>query len=646
MARQMVNFAYLIGDRATGDAVVVDPAYAVADLVDLRRGGRHEARSACWARTITPTTSGGRWRGGALRASAPCCSRGCRCRCTCKGEEVPWVERTTGVGASHLVGHDSGDVVRVGAIEMELIHTPGHTPGSQCFLGRRSTRGRRHPLPRGLRPHRPPRGPTRSPCTTPSTTGLARVPDDAVLFPGHCTRPTRRRAWGTRAGRTTCSGPARSGVDDHVRRAMTPTGAAARRDGHRGRCVVGRIGGPSRRCAPKGSRASITLVGEELHLPYDRPPLSKQVLAGTWPPEKAVLADRRRAGELQLHEVLGHRAVRLDAEKRQVEIDDGTVLSGDALVLATGAAPRHLPGTEGLSARRRAVHSAHAGRLGGAAGGRDRRRVVPGRRDRCRIHRGRGGLDLRRLGCRVTGDRGDGDSVVQRVGPADRRALCLLVRGQRSESATGRGVAGIRRVRGSSGTSGLIVETGDGERVEADVVVVGIGVAPAVDWLEDSGLTLENGVLCDDRLFAADGVVAAGDVARWMWRHDGDRGADPDRTLAGGRGGRDGGGPRPPGRPAPRRRRSLPSRTSGPISSASASRSSGIPVGRTRSRSSSGSFEEGKFVALFERAGRLRAVMAIGRPRQLDGIPPAPRRRAAAGTPRWRTRPRRGGLRT
>ena len=100
----------------------------------------------------------------------------------------------------------------------------------------------------------------------------------------------------------------------------------------------------------EGFTGKITLVGEELHLPYDRPPLSKQVLAGTWPPEKAVLADRKRAGELQLHEVLGHRAVRLDAEQRLVELDDGTTLSGDALIVATGASPRHLPGTEGLHA--------------------------------------------------------------------------------------------------------------------------------------------------------------------------------------------------------------------------------------------------------------------------------------------------------
>src|SRR6202453_3066046 len=100
----------------------------------------------------------------------------------------------------------------------------------------------------------------------------------------------------------------------------------------------------------EGFHGGITLVGKELHLPYDRPPLSKQVLAGTWPPEKAVLADRRRSSELRVHEVLGRRAVRLDVDGRRIETDDGTVVAGDALVLATGADPRQLPGTEGLHA--------------------------------------------------------------------------------------------------------------------------------------------------------------------------------------------------------------------------------------------------------------------------------------------------------
>jgi NADPH-dependent 2,4-dienoyl-CoA reductase/sulfur reductase-like enzyme len=167
----------------------------------------------------------------------------------------------------------------------------------------------------------------------------------------------------------------------------------------------------------------------------------------------------------------------------------------------------------------------------------------------------------------------------------------------------------------------LIVKTSDGARVEADVVVVGIGVAPSVDWLKDSGLTLDNGVVCDDRLFAADGVVAAGDVARWVWRHDGgeeqiriehwqvaaEAGMGAAHSLLA--------GPRqaPPFAPVPYfwsdqfgiRFQVL-----------------GNPGGDNEVEIVSGSFEEGKFVALFGRAGRMRAVMAIGRPRQLMGYRP------------------------
>jgi glyoxylase-like metal-dependent hydrolase (beta-lactamase superfamily II) len=99
-------------------------------------------------------------------------------------QEVPWVERTTGVGASHLVGHDSGDVVRVGAVEVELIHTPGHTPGSQCFL----VDGR---LVAGDTLFLEGCGRTDLPGSDPVAMydsinhRLSRVPDDAVLFPGH-----------------------------------------------------------------------------------------------------------------------------------------------------------------------------------------------------------------------------------------------------------------------------------------------------------------------------------------------------------------------------------------------------------------------------------------------------------------------------
>jgi 3-phenylpropionate/trans-cinnamate dioxygenase ferredoxin reductase component len=371
----------------------------------------------------------------------------------------------------------------------------------------------------------------------------------------------------------------------------------------------------------EGFAGKITLVGEELHLPYDRPPLSKQVLAGTWPPDKAVLADRKRAGELQIHEVLGHRAVRLDAEKRQVEIDDGTIMTGDALVIATGASPRHLPGTEGLSqhdglftlrtlddsvALRAAVTAVEACRvvvIGAGFIGAEVASTCAG------------------LGCRVTVLETMEIPLSNVLGPMIGAHCGSLYEANGVDLRTGRGVAGIHRAQGSPGDKGLIVETDDGETVEADVVVVGIGVVPSVGWLDGSGLVLENGVVCDDRLFAADGIVAAGDVARWAWRHDGaeeqiriehwqvtaEAGLAAGRALVAGR-------------------RHAASFTPVPYfwSDQFGIRFQvlGNPGGDDEVEVVSGAFEEGKFVALFGRAGRLRAVMAIGRPRQLMGYRP------------------------
>lgn len=368
----------------------------------------------------------------------------------------------------------------------------------------------------------------------------------------------------------------------------------------------------------EGFGGKITLVGEELHLPYDRPPLSKQVLAGTWPPEKAVLADRKRAGELQLHEVLGHRAVRLDAELRQVELDDGTTLSGDALIVATGASPRHLPGTEGLTQRDglftlRTLDDSLA--LRAAVTAVESCRVVV-------IGAGFIGAEVAStcagLGCQVTVIEMMAIPLSNVLGPLIGSYCASLYEPNGVNLQTERDVAGIRRAEGSKG---LVVETGDGERLEADVVVVGIGVAPSVDWLKDSGLTLENGVVCDDRLFAADGIVAAGDVARWVWRHDGgeeqiriehwqvaaEAGLAAALALLA--------GPRHAALFTP-----VPYFWSDQFGIRF--QVLGNPGGDDEVEIVSGSFDEGKFVALFGRAGRLRAVMAIGRPRQLMGYRP------------------------
>ncbi len=132
IATQMRNFAYLIGDRETGDAVVVDPAYAAGELVDtLETDGMR--LSGVLVTHHHPDHVGGTMMGFTLKGLADLLER----------ESVPvhvniheakWVSRVTDVALSDLTPHRHGDKVAVGDMEIELLHTPGHTPGSQCFL--------------------------------------------------------------------------------------------------------------------------------------------------------------------------------------------------------------------------------------------------------------------------------------------------------------------------------------------------------------------------------------------------------------------------------------------------------------------------------------------------------------------------------
>lgn len=369
----------------------------------------------------------------------------------------------------------------------------------------------------------------------------------------------------------------------------------------------------------EGFEGDVTLVGEELHLPYDRPPLSKQVLAGTWPPERVVLADRHRSSALRVHEVLGHRAVRLDVADRQIEIDDGTLLTGDAIVLATGASPRRLPGTEELGPHDglftlRTLDDSLA--LRSALTARESCRVVV-------IGAGFIGAEVAStcaaLGCQVTVLEAMEIPLGNVLGPQIGAYCATLHADHGVDLRTGAGVAGIQRAEGSRG--GLVVALSGGDSIEAHVVVVGIGVLPSVGWLDASGLTLENGVVCDDRLFAADGIVAAGDMARWNWRHDGqeeliriehwqlaaEAGVAAARSLLAGRAAAVAFNP-------------VPYFWSDQFDIRF--QVLGNPGGTDDVEIVEGSLDEGKFVALFGRAGRLRAVMAIGKPRQLMGFRP------------------------
>jgi glyoxylase-like metal-dependent hydrolase (beta-lactamase superfamily II) len=181
MATQMVNFAYLIGDRERGEAVLVDPAYQVADLVAAaeRDGlrivgalGTHYHADHVGGRMMQYELEGIRELLD-LRSVPVHVHR----------EDAEFVRKNTGVGGSDLVSHDGGDRVMVGGIDVELVHTPGHTPGSQCFL----VDGR---LVAGDTLFLDGCGRTDLPGSDPeamyeSLTRLAALPDDVVVYPGH-----------------------------------------------------------------------------------------------------------------------------------------------------------------------------------------------------------------------------------------------------------------------------------------------------------------------------------------------------------------------------------------------------------------------------------------------------------------------------
>ncbi|MGW2233844.1 NAD(P)/FAD-dependent oxidoreductase [Streptomyces sp. NPDC001759] len=257
----------------------------------------------------------------------------------------------------------------------------------------------------------------------------------------------------------------------------------------------------------KGYRGALTVLGAEPHLPYDRPPLSKQVLSGAWEPERTQLRPRQALDALDAEFVLGDPAVALDAATRTVTSAAGRTIAADAVVLATGIRPRTLPGGSGL----RGVHvlrtvedavALRADLLTAAS------TVVVGD--------GVLGAEIastaRALGTAVTLV---GPQPALMTGQLGARVAGLLG-GLHTDHAVrlvpGAAVETLTEHRGR--VTGVWLETG--EVLPADVVVVAIGSVPATDWLRDSGLELDDGVLCDSRCrTSAAGVYAVGDTARW-----------------------------------------------------------------------------------------------------------------------------------
>ena len=247
----------------------------------------------------------------------------------------------------------------------------------------------------------------------------------------------------------------------------------------------------------EGYDGTLTLVGDEPAPPYDRPPLSKQVLAAEWEADRLALRTPADLAALDLDLRLGVAAAGLDLVGRALRLADGSEVPYDALVVATGVRPRRLPG-EGAHVLRT---------LGDALTLRER--LSPGRR---LVVVGAGFLGAEaaavawRLGVEVT--------VLEPAAVPLAHAVGVDV---------GRMLARVHTERGVDLRCGVTVsevtEDGvrlaDGEEIEADEVLVAVGSLPNTEWLDGSGLTVGDGVVCDQYCEAAENVYAAGDVARW-----------------------------------------------------------------------------------------------------------------------------------
>jgi len=182
-AAGMKNFVYLIGDRATRECVVVDPAWGVRDLIDIAQADGMKLTAAL-ATHHHPDHVGGDLMGMAQVEGLPELLEACPVPVHCHKDETPWIERSLGLERTDLTATDDGDVLRVGAVEITTMHTPGHTPGSQCFIvGNRLIAGDTLFLDGCGRTDFP--GGDVDEMYRSLHQRLAKLPDDTVLYPGH-----------------------------------------------------------------------------------------------------------------------------------------------------------------------------------------------------------------------------------------------------------------------------------------------------------------------------------------------------------------------------------------------------------------------------------------------------------------------------
>jgi NADPH-dependent 2,4-dienoyl-CoA reductase/sulfur reductase-like enzyme len=258
-----------------------------------------------------------------------------------------------------------------------------------------------------------------------------------------------------------------------------------------------------------GYQGALTLLGEESHAPYDRPPLSKQVLALKWDVEKATLATPEKIASANVDLRLGVRAVGLDVESNTVHLEDGSSISGTHVVIATGTRARRLP------------YSADESIL-----------ALRNRDDEVRL---RNELEVLDPGSRVVivGGGFIGGEVATQIHERGFETIVLEVAERPLISVVGAQVSlWLERLAGDVGIDlrssqriadvvstdeGYSVVFENGDRLDAALVILGVGALVNVEWLEGSDLVIDNGVVVDENLRATERIAAIGDVARFGW---------------------------------------------------------------------------------------------------------------------------------
>ncbi len=181
-ADQMRNFVYLIGDRETNEAIIVDPAYDPGGILDILE----EDGMSCVGMLGTHYHAdhvGGSMMGLSVAGAAEMLER-LNVPLHVQVDEADYVKEVTGLTDENLKQHNGSTTIDVGAIQIELLHTPGHTPGSQSFLvENRLVAGDTLFLDGCGRTDLPGGNPEQLYHSL--TSVLSKVPDDAVLFPGH-----------------------------------------------------------------------------------------------------------------------------------------------------------------------------------------------------------------------------------------------------------------------------------------------------------------------------------------------------------------------------------------------------------------------------------------------------------------------------